>query len=564
VKIDQTKPRHGLLFALGLLGLASIVYAQNPRFDASYTRAHISAIARHLRQVSARLGDRADYLSGPMRGALQFADQWGKLQARVARLSSATVGDKASAPKRFRNPISLPDLGFSRYSGFTESETSTAWCGTNLVVGFNSSASLLESGGQSYEGYIFSNDKGGTLSPRSTVVGPTNVTLLGAPVLACSDPSTFYYVGLAQDSSDTASGKSEVVIAISTDGGATFPSTRIAVAKDADFHLLDKDWFAIDSTNVPQRLYVTYTDFDFSAARGGPGNDCGTGGSNISRTAIELVRSTDGGAHWSVPTVVHEVCGEPFVQGSQVAVDPTNGRVHVAWESIASDATTREIDIAKSVDQGASFSPPTRVGSVHPAGDGNVLGLQGMIDNLEFPSLAIGKAANNQGELYLVWNDGDQPTADAVLDLIGVNGGNYDFSDILFVKSTDGGNSWSAPVLISQGGSASTPHDNFNPAIATDRTGRLAVCWYDRRRDSNNFLIDRFCGSSTDDGVTWTNARITSVNFPSLVDQDFFEPAGYNGDYDTLASDTTNAFAGLLGGFASNSAGNPRVGLNIP
>jgi hypothetical protein len=549
------KINKNVLLLVGLLGLASSLYAQNRRLDMPYTNTHLSAIARQLQQVRARLGNRTDQLSGPMRSALQFADRWGRLENRLSRLNSATVGNKAFQQSSLalrghsRQSVLSPDLGFSRYSGFTDSETSTAWCGSNVVVGFNSSASFLESGEQSFEGYVFSSNNGKTIGSRNTVAGPTNLTLLGDPVLACSDPNTFYYAGLAQDLSGAAptpSGTgSDVAVAASTDGGGTFPSVTIAVVKDANFHLLDKPWFAIDPTD-PHLFYLTYTDFDFSAYTGGPGNDCGASGSNIARTAIELVSSTDGGAHWSTPQVIHEVCGDAFVQGAQVAVDPSNRTLYVAWTSVGSDFVTREIDLAKSVDHGASFSLPALVSSVHPAGDGGVLGLQGMINDFEYVSLAIGKAADNQSELYIVWNDGDQPTPDAVLALIGVNGGNYDFTDVLFVKSIDGGNTWSAPVVINSGNSAGTAHDNFNPAIATDMTGHLAVCWYDRRRDPNNFLIDRFCGSSADDGATWTKARITSVNFPSLISQDFFFAAGYNGDYDTLASDTININAGFF------------------
>lgn len=57
-------------------------------------------------------------------------------------------------------------------------------------------------------------------------------------------------------------------------------------SKDATTHFLEKPWIAIDPTD-PDRLYVTYTDFDTSGTSVAcPGE---------SRTAIELVRSTDGG-----------------------------------------------------------------------------------------------------------------------------------------------------------------------------------------------------------------------------------------------------------------------------
>jgi hypothetical protein len=98
----------------------------------------------------------------------------------------------------------------------------------------------------------------------------------------------------------------------------TFTNPVRAVAKPTGTHLLDKDWMAVDPTDA-NRLFVTYTDFDSSL------NSCGRTltGAIIRRTAIELVRSTDGGMTWSVPVVIDQVCGANFVQGSQVAVGPS-------------------------------------------------------------------------------------------------------------------------------------------------------------------------------------------------------------------------------------------------
>jgi hypothetical protein len=100
--------------------------------------------------------------------------------------------------------------------------------------------------------------------------------------------------------------------------------------------------------------------------------------------------------------------------------------------------------------------------------------------------------------------------------------------------------------------------------VATDKNGRIAVCWYDRRRDDNNFLIDRECGSSTDGGAKWTNKRITPKNYPSVVNQDLEVATDYQGDYDALTSDATDKKAGFLGGFVNTQAGNQNVQANRP
>jgi hypothetical protein len=139
-----------------------------------------------------------------------------------------------------------------------------------------------------------------------------------------------------------------------------------------------------------------------------------------------------------------------------------------------------------------------------------------------------------------------------------ISDGKYGFSDVFFTSSTDGGASWSSPVIVNP----KAPADHYQPGVATDKSGNIAVCWYDRRRDTNNFLIDRFCGKSTNGGTKWTNQKITPLNYPSVVNQDLLIATDYMGDYDTLTTDATNAAAGFVGGFVNARAGNQNVQAN--
>ena len=95
-----------------------------------------------------------------------------------------------------------------------------------------------------------------------------------------------------------------------------------------------------------------------------------------------------------------------------------------------------------------------------------------------------------------------------------------------------------------------------------DRRGKVGVCFYDRRRDNNNFLIDRFCARSRDGGVTLHNRRKTRRNFAAVPGQDILINPVYMGDYDELASDFTQVYTGFIGGFGDNSRGNPDVRIN--
>jgi hypothetical protein len=134
----------------------------------------------------------------------------------------------------------------------------------------------------------------------------------------------------------------------------------------------------------------------------------------------------------------------------------------------------------------------------------------------------------------------------------------YNFADVLLVSSSDGMH-WSAPIKVNNNPLSNTDH--FQPAAASDRSGRVAVCFYDRRNDvTNNFMIDRYCANSTDGGVTFsTNTRITGKSFLSVVGQDQLLFPTYMGDYDTLASDTLDLSSNFRGGYADNITGAPNV-----
>ena len=105
--------------------------------------------------------------------------------------------------------------------------------------------------------------------------------------------------------------------------------------------------------------------------------------------------------------------------------------------------------------------------------------------------------------------------------------------------------------------------DAFHPALATDKTGKIGVCYYDRSNDPRNFLIGRTCAFSTA-GNKWKNIRIQSPGGPSIVNQDDIIISLHNwlGDYEALASDSLNQSAGFIGGYTDTSAGYQNIREN--
>lgn len=105
-----------------------------------------------------------------------------------------------------------------------------------------------------------------------------------------------------------------------------------------------------------------------------------------------------------------------------------------------------------------------------------------------------------------------------------------DGSDIFFVRSTNGGGSWSAPLRVNDD---HTTSDQFFPDLAVNSDGKIEVIWYDRRRDPLNFRINVFKAISRDGGLSFgANSQVTlgSGQIPA-VGYDYSTDSTYMGDY---------------------------------
>jgi hypothetical protein len=460
--------------------------------------------------------------------------------------------------------VSNPALDYvdSEMIGFTQSETSSAWCGNSVVAGFNDSGAYLRTASVnfnaawSFNGVSVSANGGksftdlGLLNPG---FDPANF-LSGDPVVVCSSPSHFYYSSIfatatPPDPFGNRNPLSAISVSSSSSGGVVWGNPASAVAKDGFSHILDKPWMTLDPTN-PLNLYVTYTDFDFSFPTTGK---C----ANDTRIGIELVKSSDGGSTWSTPLVIDEVCGSSFtgLQGSNVLVSP-GGKVYVAYEfyPVTPD---NEIHFRSSADHGKSFSKAVVITSeVVPNGAGGLL--QGGFRNNEFPQLAVDRTSgSSRGTIYVVWSDGRN---NQVIDIASPTG-TYAYPDIFIAKSTNLGGSFSTPTPVSpvSGNFTGNGRDQFFPGVAVDKNGHVGVCYYDRREDPTNSVIDRYCSVSTNEGATWTEQQVSYSSWIAVHGADQVINSVYIGDYDALSSDFLLQSPGFFGTFEVQNNGNPDV-----
>ena len=124
------------------------------------------------------------------------------------------------------------------------------------------------------------------------------------------------------------------------------------------------------------------------------------------------------------------------------------------------------------------------------------------------PSFAVD---NSSGNLYAVWEDG--------------RFSNFQYNDIAFSMSSDGGFNWSSPIRINQTPLNISPLDRqaFMPAIAVAANGTLGVTYYDFRFNTPDSGLPTDCwmvrcrlspGASPTDPSNWGNeVRLTDNSF---------------------------------------------------
>ena len=257
----------------------------------------------------------------------------------------------------------------------------------------------------------------------------------------------------------------------------------------------DKEWLTIDKTNGPGH------GFQYQI------NDS----ANCAFTSAAFQRSTNGGMTWQSPVVFPN---SPIY--GTLDVD-TNGNVFVGgWTGGTGFRCVRSSN-AQIAGQTPSFDRNTAVnlggGLLYP-GAINPEGLAGQV------FLAVdrsGGATNNN--IYM---------------LCSVLPAGRSTTDVMFVRSTDGGLSFSTPVRVNDDGLTNKWHWFGTFAVAPN--GRLDAVWHDSRNAANNTDSQLFYSYSTDAGVTWS---------PNVAVSNPFNPfEGYPnqnkiGDYITIVSDNT-------------------------
>ena len=351
--------------------------------------------------------------------------------------------------------------------------------GNKMTIGwrqFNSVSSNFRQGGWGFT------TSGGTTWTFPGVL--ENNVFRSDPVLNSDETGRFFYLSLLQSFCDD--------MWRSTNGGQSW--TRLPPEGGGGGG--DKQWFTIDTTNG--------TGHGFQYQAWSTAAPCSFG---------QFSRSTDGGFTWQSPL---SIPNSPVWGTLDVA---TNGNLFIGGAgSFSSPFWCIRSSNAQNPGVTPTFDQTTQV---------NLGG-----------SLVFGGGINPgglAGQSFLAVDRSGGPTNNNIYMLASVQPFGGGGTDVMFARSTNGGQSFSGPQRIND--------DPINPnkwhwfgTLAVAPNGRIDCVWFDTRNAANNTDSQLFYSYSTDGGVTWSpNAPVTNPFNP-------FE--GYPnqnklGDYITIVSDNT-------------------------
>jgi hypothetical protein len=446
-------------------------------------------------------------------------------QAAVSRAKQSTGGNQENRAGMRNVLVNNPGEDSHQTDQTTQSETSVAVHGKNVVVGFNDSQIFLQpflTAGSNLSGYAYSTDGGRSFTDGGGLTNRPGEQNLGDPWLGTDRAGNVYYANLVIADDPFRGSNFDVGVAKSADGGKTFsaPVRADTQPEAAAFYSADKDALAVGrdpSAASRDNVYVAWDDFVFDQT------------SFTQKNGLPVAHSYDGGATYQVVyanQLVQPTSGCSFSQ--YIGANPIvarDGTLYVATEKIEQNnpgcifpppPVAFSHVIFKSTDGGQTFGPETPISDVTSSSPTGLfkLGEHQYMRNLEFPSLAVDSAGN----VYDTWNDG--------------RSGN---SHILIAKSSDGGATWAvSPVTTGA-------NDEMQPALSSDASG-LHDLYYKRNADNT---LDVLVANSRNGGATWSFQRVTSQSFPGVYTFPQLDPViafTYMGDYIANVSDGSSQY----------------------
>ncbi|MEP7013151.1 MAG: sialidase family protein, partial [Acidobacteriota bacterium] len=329
----------------------------------------------------------------------------------------------------------------------------------------------------------------------------------------CCDPTIDYSADGTKAYTGTLGGcgasACDVWIYRSADGGATWTDLQNVTPGDPRRELTsgaisDKEFIHVDKFATSPRkdnIYVTWHD------------------NNI----LKFSRSTDFGNTFSAPVSMSSGTAQDGI-GSDITSDKS-GNVYYFWPTVTGKTTL----VRKSTDGGATFAAAVTVATNM---DGYDFNIPAMETRRAFQYVSADTDVTNgafANRIYVAWTD----TTAAESTTAANNHGR-----IRVAFSSDGGATWSVRTPH-ETADASTV-DRFHQWLGVGSDGTVHVMFYDTRQNAARTSVDIYYSKSTDGGNTWSApVRATSSTSPHI--EDSFQWGDYNG-LDVLGSQVLGIF----------------------
>jgi len=439
--------------------------------------------------------------------------------------------------------------GFRPFVHFTQSETSVATFGDTVVATYNTSAGIHLIPNPNGPGLVFdriqisgfsTSRDGGKTFQSGFFPGVADIPFsFGDPSADVGRHGRFYFAQLGQD----ALGNFGITANTSNDGLHWHDAVVVALDDGAD-----KPWLAVGPDpykHNKENAYITWSSFQSSGIQ------------------LRLAKSTDGGTTWTSkiifapaadpdPThpqnalsfsnpVVDRSTGTlyiPFAHFSnsdtdflQMMISKDGGETfHFATFNIASapDATLLPIvqpgeltECGVGVDAQGNFIPNLRL-TVHAGSDvgGSLTGLRRFVNATRLiaqPAIAV-----QNGVVYLAWNTSTSP-------FFGDPNGT---SNIMYMRSDDGGATWTEALQVSPPGD---PHHVHPSLSVSPEDGNVHISYYTQHSDGSLDLTlstsdrdaDAFPADKTGE-VSSTPFALPPTNVPIPIPSNPFRTTNYD------------------------------------
>ena len=398
----------------------------------------------------------------------------------------------------------------------------------NLVAGANDYRDCCVVSGTSFRndgsGWVYVSMNGGTTWANMKLPGlgssgdPQGVfkklTSVGDPTIAFGANNTVYYANIGFNRVDESDG---IFVSVSHNGGATWDNPVLVANSGGATFFNDKLWIGADPNSG--QVIITWTRFKDNPQYG------------YVESPIVAATSNNYGASWSSWV---DVSGPFKYNKGSVPFYGNDGNIYVSFEgAVAADNYFDYNIVAKSTDGGKTFAQ--KVVSRNVDENFPIFGGRGVLTGLHFrtntfPALTVDRVT---GKLYLAWADNRHGDSTMFCDpAYGRSGCATTHVQVFIQSSTDGVN-WTAPRQLT-----TTPEDKIYPWVAANG-GNVIVSYYTREfAGSASLQIDYAYVKSNDGGATWSSStRLTEQSSDPGIQ---FTLGAFIGDYTGVAIGSDN------------------------